>query len=299
MTGAPPGAPVRFRGRDVAMQSGLLGLDHAIVGVRDLEAARARYRALGFRLSPRGRHIGWGTANYCIMFERDYLELLGIVDPAAFSAGLDRLLADRQGLLKVVLKSEDAAATHAWAGAAGFRPRPVQALARILELPEGEARPEFRLVHLAPDATPGLDTFACEHLTPGLVWRAAWTRHANGARGVSAYWIAMDDPARARPAQERLWGAGAVTAEEGAIRASAAGIGALVFASPARVAERFGLGHPPPGGDGTPVAAEILVDDPDRAARAIAAGGIAHRRDGDSVLIDAPAAHGVVLRFHR
>jgi hypothetical protein len=37
------------------------GIDHLIIGVRDLEAARARYARLGFNTTPRGRHVGWGT----------------------------------------------------------------------------------------------------------------------------------------------------------------------------------------------------------------------------------------------
>ncbi len=75
------------------------GIDHAILGVRDLEAASAQWRRLGFTLTPRGRHVGWGTANYCVMFKSDYLELLGIVDPAKFTNDLDKFLAEREGLL--------------------------------------------------------------------------------------------------------------------------------------------------------------------------------------------------------
>ncbi|MFI5017745.1 MAG: VOC family protein, partial [Dongiales bacterium] len=71
---------------------GLTGIDHSLLGVRDLEAARRRFESLGFTLTPRGRHIGWGTANYCIMFEAGYVELLGIVDPAQFTNDLDGFL---------------------------------------------------------------------------------------------------------------------------------------------------------------------------------------------------------------
>ena len=59
------------------MRNGIAGIDHVIVGVRDLEHARMGWTRLGFTLTPRGRHLGQGTANYCIMFARDYLELLG------------------------------------------------------------------------------------------------------------------------------------------------------------------------------------------------------------------------------
>src|SRR5262245_49251194 len=72
-----------------AMPRPITGIDHAIIGVRRLDSAAEVYRKLGFTLSPRGRHYGWGTANYCIMFAQDYIELLGIVDPAGFTNNLD------------------------------------------------------------------------------------------------------------------------------------------------------------------------------------------------------------------
>ena len=56
------------------------GFDRALVGIVDLEAAREVWQRLGFTTSPHGGHIGWGTANSCIMSPDDYLELLGIVD---------------------------------------------------------------------------------------------------------------------------------------------------------------------------------------------------------------------------
>ena len=61
------------------MNNEISGIDHIVVGVRDLEQARLAWARLGFTLSPRGRHIGQGTANYCIMFASDYVELLGLV----------------------------------------------------------------------------------------------------------------------------------------------------------------------------------------------------------------------------
>ena len=115
----------------------IAGIDHAIVGVRDLEQARASYQRLGFQLTPRGRHVGWGTANYCVMFEGDYLELLGIVDPGQFTNQLDRFLAEREGLLALALRTDRCAARRTRPGrrpasrrprsrrsAAGSSPRP-------------------------------------------------------------------------------------------------------------------------------------------------------------------------------
>ena len=81
------------------------GIDHVIIGVHDLEAARRIYTRLGFTVSPRGRHLGRGTANYCMMFDADYLELRGIVDASQFTDDLDRFLERGEGLNGVVFST--------------------------------------------------------------------------------------------------------------------------------------------------------------------------------------------------
>src|SRR6516165_4256214 len=110
------------------MRNGIAGIDHVIVGVRELEEARMDWTRLGFTLSPRGRHIGQGTANYCAMFRSDYVELLGIVDPDDFVQRLDAFLAQREGLM---------AAAFAPAGA----PEDVRAALLARELHPSEPRP--------------------------------------------------------------------------------------------------------------------------------------------------------------
>jgi catechol 2,3-dioxygenase-like lactoylglutathione lyase family enzyme len=54
--------------------------DHAVIAVRDLDAAISAYRALGFEVSPGGRHTGLGTYNAIIRFGLDYIELLSVYD---------------------------------------------------------------------------------------------------------------------------------------------------------------------------------------------------------------------------
>ncbi|HEY7358621.1 MAG TPA: VOC family protein [Ktedonobacterales bacterium] len=56
--------------------------DHAVIAVRDLAEAIRRYQALGFAVSPGGRHTGRGTENAIIRFGLDYLELIAIYDEA-------------------------------------------------------------------------------------------------------------------------------------------------------------------------------------------------------------------------
>ncbi|MGH6931436.1 MAG: VOC family protein, partial [Dongiaceae bacterium] len=153
----------------MAPDNAVIGIDHALVGVRDLEVAHAAWQAMGFTVTPRGRHIGWGTANYCVMLRRGYVELLGILDPVQFTNDLDKFLAAREGLMGLAFGSRDNVRTHRWLAEAGFHPDGPKELKRALELPSGDAMPAFKLVFVPPDETPGLSAFFCQHLSPELV----------------------------------------------------------------------------------------------------------------------------------
>jgi catechol 2,3-dioxygenase-like lactoylglutathione lyase family enzyme len=63
------------------MGSVITKVDHAILFVRDLEAAAARYRRLGFSLTPRYTHPWGGFSNHNLIFQNDYVELLLPVEP--------------------------------------------------------------------------------------------------------------------------------------------------------------------------------------------------------------------------
>lgn len=191
------------------MGNGITGVDHTLVGVKDLENGRLTFERLGFTVTPRGRHIGWGTANYCIMFPDNYVELLGIVDDSQFAAGLDEVLAERgEGLIGLALQTRDSDMSRADLAAAGFAPSDVQALSRNLELPSGTVQPRFKLVHLPAEETAGVRTFLCQHLDPDMVRRPDWLRHANGAVNLASVAIVVDDPESLLEPLEKLYGSG-------------------------------------------------------------------------------------------
>src|SRR2546423_10690154 len=50
-------------------------IDHAVIAVRDLDAAAGDFSELGFTLTPRGHH-SIGSQNHCIMLGSTYIELL-------------------------------------------------------------------------------------------------------------------------------------------------------------------------------------------------------------------------------
>ncbi|MEM8949594.1 MAG: VOC family protein [Pseudomonadota bacterium] len=210
------------------MASNIAGIDHAIIGVRDLEKAKAAYEKLGFRATPRGRHVGWGTANYCLMFERDYLEILGIVDPKAFTNNLDSFLETREGLLSIVLGTSDATATRtAWAEA-GLDPAEVKDLSRLLE-PDTELR--FQNVTLDAKATADVPMFACSQLTADQMRAPGWTEHPNGALGIKTITAVTKDPASTVEPMSRIFGSAKITETDNTV-AVHTGSGVLLFATP-------------------------------------------------------------------
>lgn len=208
----------------------IAGIDHVIVGVRDLENARDNWRRLGFTLSPRGRHVEQPTGNYCVMFASDYIELLGVVDTGA-AHRLGQFLKWREGLMGAAFAPR-AGAEEARAALVerGLHPSAARALCRAIELPEGTVLPRFSLVSLPADETPGLDCFMCSHLTPELMRRSEWLEHANGASGLAAVYVLVESTAPLLPAYDRLFGIVKVTTTD-AVAAVHVGRHRLIFST--------------------------------------------------------------------
>ena len=280
------------------MSAPIIGIDHLLVGVRDLEAAREGYGRLGFTCTPRGSHIGWGTANYCIMLADDYVELIGVVDPARETNGLDAFLVRREGLKGVAFASDEDDGGYAALHAAGIAAAPPRDLARNLELPEGTVQPRFKLVHLPPEATPHVPAFICQHLTPEMVRRPAWLAHANGATGIRAVTVVVDDPPALAQAYARLLGHGATTQTDEMLTVRC-GRAALIFARPDDFAELY----PELDLDETPAppyiaGMTVAVTDVAEAARVIEANGVDVLANPGSALVVPPGeACGVIVEF--
>ena len=276
----------------------LSGIDHAIVGVRDLEAARGAYAHLGFTVTPRGRHIGWATANYCIMFNTDYIELLGIVDASQFTNNLDRFLAGREGLMSLAYASADAAAAAEILLARGVAADGPKDLKRDLELPSGTVQPAFKLTYLPAEVSPAAPSFICQHLSRSLVWQKPWQVHDNGARGILSITSVVADPDEAAVAYRRLFGSGAVSTRRGGVEVDVGG-------ATLRLATAEGARRLYPGLSGMPdypspwlCGLRLAVDNLTATAAAFDARGVPTFRDGERVLrLPAALACGVILEF--
>ena len=263
----------------------IVGLDHVLIGVRDLDLARADFARLGFDTCPRGRHIGWGTANHCVMLPDDYVELLGIVDPNLFTNHLDHFLEkEGEGLLGLALATSDPDATlRAWR-TAGFESAEIRPLKRLLDSPEGVVEVSFCNVMLDNAETAGLRIFACHHETPELMRRPSWLRHPSTARHVSGLTLLTDDPVAVSRTLEPLLAAGSATWTDD-VAALHSGSCVILIATPADATllhPAFDLGDDAP----TPRLAvmEIEVADIEAAARFLDLQDMAHVRGEGGVI---------------
>jgi hypothetical protein len=152
-----------------------LGIDHAVIAVRDLDQAAADFRALGFTLTPRGYH-SIGSQNHCIMFGSTYIELLAAPEPHPWLDYYRAFLECGDGLAAIALSTDDVDETARGLREAGVAAKAPMDLSRPVE--DGVAR--FRLVQI--EEVPSV--FVCQHLTRELVWRAQW-QNAGDLIGVS------------------------------------------------------------------------------------------------------------------
>lgn len=183
------------------------GIDHLVIAVRDLAAARAAYAALGFSVTPVARHP-WGTENSLVQFDGAFLELLAVADaatipepaPGRFSFGAFNrdALAQGEGATMLVLDSADEAADRAAFAARGLPVFEPFHFERVARGPDGAGRRvAFSLTFTAAEALPGIGFFTCRQHVPENFWNPAYQRHDNGVAGFAAVVIATPDPAAA------------------------------------------------------------------------------------------------------
>lgn len=258
-------------------------LDHVVIAVKNLDAAAATYRKLGFTLTPRGLHEGKGTGNHCIMFPNTYVELLGIVDETGAKGRLaDRVNARGEGGIAIAYGADDADQTYTALCAAGIEAEAPNDLSRPLDLDGKRDMVRFRNIMLPKLALPETMQFVCTHLTPELTRaRREWQLHPNGATGIAQVLIAQDDPAKARAelAAAKLDNTALVVDTRAAIEQS---VGAAALAN----APQTGI-----------VGLTIRVNEVDAAAAMLDMARIPYREARHRLTVPAGAARGIAIEF--
>ena len=185
------------------------GLDHLVLSVDGLGAARERLAALGFTVAPQGVHP-FGTINACIyLADGTFVEPLAVGDAAAVeaaaAAGNSFVLGDRhfratrggEGLSGAVLTSGDADADHERFARLGIAGGPMVAFSRPSLDPSGKAdTASFLLAFAAPQGGAEAFFFACERRKVPAIDRSALERHENGAARIVAVEAEAADPSR-------------------------------------------------------------------------------------------------------
>jgi catechol 2,3-dioxygenase-like lactoylglutathione lyase family enzyme len=277
------------------MRKHIRGIDHVVLLVRDLDRARSAYERLGFTLTPRGYHT-LGSQNHCIVFDRDYVELLAVPKPHPAMQYFSDFLATGEGLGAIALATDDAEGAQRELVESGVSAEPPLDFSRPVELPGGARDARFRIVQLGAGDTPGCRTFLCQHFTPDLVWRDEYRAHAVGVTAIAAVGIIVEDPASAITGYAKLFDTKPSRIAEGLLVES--GSASIAIGSRAQMGHRLNGVELPMRARPLVAALFLRVADRARAVRALERGGFAPVRLADgSMAIGADQAHGVALVF--
>jgi catechol 2,3-dioxygenase-like lactoylglutathione lyase family enzyme len=277
----------------------VIGLDHAVVVVENLDKAAESWKRLGFTLSPRGTHSAkMGTGNFTIMLDPDYIELLGVLDETEHNAPTRAFLAKRgEGIERIAFTAVDSAAGAEEIRARGYAPLGPTDFQRPVTMPDGsQSAAKFRTFQWPIEEAPaGVRIFACQHKTRETVWIPELMRHANGAKRLKQALMVSPEPAEDAAHLGRLIDRGVRTEPDGAMAVPSGSDRAdFVFLTKDRLGRRYPeislAGLPERGGAGLVLATADL-------AAAEKAVGSAGRRSRAAVCVTPAAANGTLLVF--
>jgi hypothetical protein len=277
----------------------VVGIDHAVIMVRELDQAAANWKRLGFTVSPRGTHSAkMGSGNYTIMLDPDYIELLGVLAETEHNAPARAFLARRgEGIERVAFTAVDSAAGAEEIRGRGFEPVGPTDFERPVTMPDGsQSAAKFRIFQWPiAEAPAGLRIFACQHKTRETVWIPELMKHANGAKRLKQVLVVSPEPAKDAAHMAEMIDREVASAADGAVVVSSGSDRAnFVFLTSERLSKRYPgvalTGLPERGSAG------LVIATNDHAATEKALGSAAVR-SGDSICVAPAAANGTLLAF--
>ncbi len=273
--------------------------------VRNLDAAGALYRRLGFMVGARNRH-DWGTHNLIVQFKTAFVELLEIGEPEkipphkgrffSFGAFNRDYIKSREGLSMLVGKSFDAVADAASFAASGISDFDVLDFAREGKRPDGSpVKVAFSLAFARDPSSPDAAFFVCQQHYPENFWNPDFQRHANGATAIPAVVMVADSPGDHAAFLKAFSGARDVRSHVTGVTAHTEN-GDFEIMSRAAFHDQFGV-MPGQGEGMTLQALRFAVADVGRAEACLVAGGITPQKHGGRLVVPPEAAFGATLIF--
>jgi hypothetical protein len=275
----------------------VIGIDHAVVMVRDLDHAAKTWKQLGFTISPRGTHSAhMGTGNYTMMLDPDYIELLGVLAATEHNAPARAFIEKREGIERVAFTAVDSAQGAEEIRARGFAAIGPTDFERPVTMPNGTlSAAKFRTFQWpVAEAPGGMRIFACQHKTRETVWIPELMTHKNGAKRLRKLLLVAPEPAKEAAHLARMIDREAKAEADGAIVVpSGADRADFVFLTREQLGKRYPevplAGLPERGAAGLVIAADLSA-----AEKALKSAGI---RSGSALCVAPAAANGTLLAF--
>jgi hypothetical protein len=266
-----------------------LGIDHPVVSVRNHPEAVEKFKLLGFSPSPISYHP-WGSVLTVMMFENNFIELIGVDDPSKFGTGevdgfcygrtLGEFLDRSEGLGLVALHSNDIEGDFAAVQATGLPTQ--QRVDFRRKLTKADGTPDEAVVSLGMVMDTDLgdaSNFLCQQHRPEFIWRKDWQNHPNGAIGVD----------------EVVYNTSRV---DGHVEADT-GCGRVVALTEAQATERFSSVGMPVSYTDKPhgFALQVRVTDLTVTKAVLAKNNVSHARTRRGVAVSPSAAGNTILEF--
>lgn len=278
------------------MKRPVKGLDHVVVMVDGIDAAETAYRRLGFQVQPRGFHKKLGTANHLMIFDKDYFEILGIVEDTEFNAERREWLKQGGGLANVALATDSADLAFDAFREAGLQPDAPLFFDRAVEVAGRIENAKFRTVRIPKTNMPVVGFFVCEHQTPQFVYRPEWTKHPNGARGIGGVTVIAAQPQKWAGELEKYFGAGTAKRDGDGLVVDT-GTQPIHYLTPRDYAVRYPGITPVRSGD-HPALLSVKVDSLSACAALIEKNGVeVVKPDSDRLIVPPAMAAHLTLEF--
>ena len=171
-------------------------LDHVLIAVRDLDAAKDTFERLGFKVTPEGKHPGRGTSNRLVVFGGEYLELISVHDPDGdlFRPNLPSFLEAREGLFIFSMGTGDVYEHVRSVRSAGVLITDPVKGSRLAG--DGTAAYSWTQAEVDPGEMPGSQTFFIQHdhtIEERYTEPPDPTNHPNGVLGIFSLSLAVTD----------------------------------------------------------------------------------------------------------